>query len=980
MFIADFHIHSKFARATSGECVPEYLDLWAGKKGIDLLGTGDITHPLWRGELKEKLEPAEGGLYKLKKEYKLESLIAEHETKFILTGEISSIYKKNGKVRKIHNVIIFSGFDTADAFAAKLESLGANIRSDGRPIVGIDSRDLLEMALDADDRMIFIPAHIWTPHFSLFGKYSGFDSIEECFEDLTPHIHALETGLSSDPPMNRMVSALDKYLLVSNSDAHSPANLAREANVFNCGLNYDDVYEAINGDRDKFYGTLEFYPEEGKYHFDGHRKCGICLAPSETVKLGGVCPVCGGRITVGVLHRVEELADRDSPSLDKDKPFERIVPLTEVIASSVGMSSGSVKVKRKYEELLSELGSELYIIREAPIDEIEKRAGELIAAGIKNLREGKVEAAAGFDGEYGKVTVLSAEERDRIEGQLTIDGLGGITEKRKISKKDEKTGEKLSADKADNKKIMELSEPQKEAAGYDERAIAVIAGPGSGKTRTLIKRIETLINEKEVEPSDITAVTFTNRAAKEIKERLETAIGKPGRKVNVGTFHSVCLKHLRNAGIIGEAEALETAGNIINSFDASISPAAFLNAVSMIKNGLNTDSVTNEMFDLYNSVLEKNGLLDFDDILIKAAEKDIKIPYLLVDEFQDINALQYGLIKKWAEDAKSVFIIGDPDQSIYGFRGADSGCFERFAEDFAPVKIIRLDKNYRSTPQIVEFSSHIIGNGIKPASDRKDGEKIREVRAETAFAEGVFIAKEINRMTGGIDMTYTDGGLKGRRETGIRGFSDMAVLYRTNRQAEIIEECLKKEGIPYKVYGRDKFLRDSDVIKAVKYMKTLPQSRKPSTAVAEYISENRLENSHPMARLYSTAVMYKNISEFINAVLTGTEGDVIRSGGRERQPDCVSLLTFHASKGLEFPVVFIAGASEGTAPLALAEREGGLDKERRLFYVAATRAEDELIIVSEEKRSRFLEGVPAEIIKDEKASELKRTAKQLSLF
>ena len=279
MFIADLHIHSKFARATSGECVPEYLDLWAGKKGIDLLGTGDITHPLWRGELKEKLEPAEGGLYKLKKEYKLESPIAEHETKFILTGEISSIYKKNGKVRKIHNVIIFSGFDTADAFAAKLESLGANIRSDGRPIVGIDSRDLLEMALDADDRMIFIPAHIWTPHFSLFGKYSGFDSIEECFEDLTPHIHALETGLSSDPPMNRMVSALDKYLLVSNSDAHSPANLAREANVFNCGMDYGEIYDSINGISNKFRGTLEFYPEEGKYHFDGHRKCEICLAP-----------------------------------------------------------------------------------------------------------------------------------------------------------------------------------------------------------------------------------------------------------------------------------------------------------------------------------------------------------------------------------------------------------------------------------------------------------------------------------------------------------------------------------------------------------------------------------------------------------------------------------------------------------------------------------------------------------------------------
>ena len=264
MFIADLHIHSKYARATSKECVPEFLDMWARKKGLDLIGTGDLTHPVWRDELREKLEPAQEGLYKLKKELKLDCPVENSETRFILTGEISSIYKKNGRVRKIHNVVILPSIEAADSLAARLESIGANIRSDGRPILGLDSRDLLEMVLETDEKAIFIPAHIWTPHFSLFGAYSGFDAIEECFEDLTPYIHALETGLSSDPSMNWRISALDKYLLVSNSDAHSPANLAREANIFNTGLSYPEIYEALeNKYSDKFYGTLEFFPEEG---------------------------------------------------------------------------------------------------------------------------------------------------------------------------------------------------------------------------------------------------------------------------------------------------------------------------------------------------------------------------------------------------------------------------------------------------------------------------------------------------------------------------------------------------------------------------------------------------------------------------------------------------------------------------------------------------------------------------------------------
>ena len=275
MYIADLHIHSRYSRATSREGDPEHLDLWARRKGIGLLGTGDFTHPAWREELKEKLSPAEEGFYTLKKEYRLESGLSagEPSTRFVVSGEISSIYKKDGKVRKVHNLILLPGLEAAETISRRLEEIG-NIHSDGRPILGLDSRDLLEITLELCPQAIFIPAHIWTPHFSLFGAFSGFDTIEECFEDLTPCIHALETGLSSDPPMNWRLSALDKYLLVSNSDAHSPSKLGREANLFDTERNYPAFSAALSGPEAKgLAGTIEFFPEEGKYHFDGHRAC-----------------------------------------------------------------------------------------------------------------------------------------------------------------------------------------------------------------------------------------------------------------------------------------------------------------------------------------------------------------------------------------------------------------------------------------------------------------------------------------------------------------------------------------------------------------------------------------------------------------------------------------------------------------------------------------------------------------------------------
>ena len=310
MYIADLHIHSRYSRATSKDCTPEHLDLWARRKGIHIVGTGDFTHPAWREELTEKLEPAEDGLYVLKDEYRLreEGVPGEMIPRFVVTGEISSIYKKNGKVRKVHSLILLPGLEDAEKISAKLEQIG-NIHSDGRPILGLDCHDLLEILLELCPDAVYVPAHIWTPHFSLFGAFSGFDTVEECFEDLTPYIHAMETGLSSDPPMNWRVSALDRFQLISNSDAHSPAKLGREANLFDIPMSYEALAKAIQTG-EGLGGTIEFFPEEGKYHMDGHRKCNLCLTPSETMKYNGKCPVCGRKITIGVSHRVEELSDR----------------------------------------------------------------------------------------------------------------------------------------------------------------------------------------------------------------------------------------------------------------------------------------------------------------------------------------------------------------------------------------------------------------------------------------------------------------------------------------------------------------------------------------------------------------------------------------------------------------------------------------------------------------------------------------------
>jgi uncharacterized protein (TIGR00375 family) len=420
-FIADLHVHSHYSRATSKDMCPEGIWKWAQLKGIRVIGTGDFTHPGWLKELQHKLAPLGNGLFELKEEFRTGDVPASCRTdvSFILSAEVSCIYSKNGKTRKVHSIVLAPDFAAAARLNLALARIG-NLNSDGRPILGLDAKELLRITLDASPGAMLIPAHAWTPHFSVFGAVSGFDSLEECFEDLTPHIHAIETGLSSDPLMNWRLSALDGITLVSNSDAHSAAKIGREANILDTDISYPAVMDAIRT-RKGFTGTIEFFPEEGKYHYDGHRDCGVSLAPDETVHYDYLCPVCGRKVTVGVMHRVEKLADRAHGYRPPKAPaFTSIIPLPEIIAEGLKCGVNTKKVNALYFSLLEKLGNEFSILMDVPLGDIERAGTQLIGEAISRMRRGQVHIAPGFDGEFGKVRIFEEVERRQFKGQLKL--------------------------------------------------------------------------------------------------------------------------------------------------------------------------------------------------------------------------------------------------------------------------------------------------------------------------------------------------------------------------------------------------------------------------------------------------------------------------------------------------------------------------------------------------------------------------------
>lgn len=432
-FIADLHIHSKYSRATSKEMNLGKLDSWADDKGILVMGTGDFTHPKWMQEIKEKLEPAESGLFKLKNKHKLRTLKGTFSnTRFLLSVEISGIYRRADKTRRIHNIVFSPSIETAEKINDELSKIG-NLKSDGRPILGLDSEKLAEIVFNINHKAVIVPSHIWTPWFSVFGSMSGFNSIEECFGKYAKNIFAIETGLSSDPAMNWRLSNLDNIALISNSDSHSLEKIGREANIFDTELSYNGIMEAIkNGapnkrksiSENKFIATIEFFPEEGKYHYDGHRNCGIVFEPEKSKKHKNICPKCGRSLTIGVMNRVEELADRPQPEIKSKRfeevsltvyktfvPYVNLITLNEIIAEAFDVGLKSKKVKAEYEKLIKNFGSELKILMEIKINDLSEIADSRVTEGIKRMRERKIKIEPGYDGEYGIVEIFSDKEK-----------------------------------------------------------------------------------------------------------------------------------------------------------------------------------------------------------------------------------------------------------------------------------------------------------------------------------------------------------------------------------------------------------------------------------------------------------------------------------------------------------------------------------------------------------------------------------------
>ena len=1053
MYIADLHIHSRFSRATSRDGDLPHLDWWARRKGIGLLGTGDFTHPAWRTELREQLVPAGEGVYALREGLRLPGNAPGEQPRFVVTGEISSIYKRGGRTRKVHNLILLPSLEAADELSAKLEAVG-NIRSDGRPILGMDSRDLLELTLETCPDAEFIPAHIWTPHFAMFGAFSGFDTMEACFGDLTGHIHAVETGLSSDPPMNWRLSALDGLTLVSHSDAHSPSKLGREADLLDTGRTYPELVGAIRTGQG-FAGTIEFFPEEGKYHLDGHRSCGVCLEPAETVRRDGLCPVCGKKLTIGVEHRVEELADRPAGFRPEGaKPFESLAPLPEVIAASTGGSAAGKQTLERYEEMLSALGPEFGIVRSAPLEDIGRVAGPCVAEGIRRLRLGQVERRAGFDGQYGSVSLLTPGERERISGQYSLFGAELPVNKRAAQKRTLRKPAPDGAREGEGGAAAPeaLNESQRTAVSAREGTVAVAAGPGTGKTKTLVARIAYLVEELGVKPGEITAVTFTNQAAAEMRRRLEARLGgrRAVRRMTIGTFHAICLKLLGAVRLIGPGEALAAALEVLGGRGGRGGAKALLQGVSRIKNGASPEETGVEpaLYEAYCARLEELGVLDFDDLLAQALKLDTAgrggFTHLLVDEFQDINDTQYKLVRAWSRGGRSLFVIGDPDQSVYGFRGATGRCFQRLREEEPGVREIRLEENYRSTPEILGAALPVINHnpGLRRvlSPNCPSGTQVRLVRAADDVAEGIFIAKEIGRMAGGVDMLQAQA-LGQEREP--RAFSDIAVLCRTHRQLERIERCLRRDDIPCIVSGREDFLETDRVRGALCFLRALEdpgdaaaletglrllwscpadlvrraraacegleafepealretvrgyghleawlaraeewlplvRKEKPHRLIQRW--QERYGASEDLERLQNTAVFHSSFRDMWNTLTLGQESDLNRAAGSGWASGAVRLMTLHGAKGLEFPAVFVAGIKAGALPLESQGRPTDWEEERRLLFVGMTRAREELILTTAPDPSPFLDELPGSVVREEAGPRRGRPAEQLSLF
>ena len=1038
-FYADLHIHSKFSRACSRDCDLEHLALVGRRKGISVIGTGDFTHPKWFEELESTLVPAEPGLFRLREdvERSVEARLpasCRGPVRFMLSVEISTIYKRAERTRKVHHLLYMPDLASAARCTAALARIG-NLASDGRPILGLDSRDLLEITLESGDGAYLVPAHVWTPWFAVLGSKSGFDRVEDCYADLAGHIFALETGLSADPEMCWRVSGLDRYRLVSNSDAHSPPALGREATVLDTELDYWAIRRALETG-EGFEGTVEFFPEEGKYHLDGHRKCDVRMDPAETRRNGGLCPVCGKPPTVGVLHRVETLADRPEGTRPSGAAgFRNILQLPELVGEVLGVGPRSKSVTAVVTGLVDQLGPELDILERIPVDEIAKAAPPLVAEAIDRVRRGAVLRDAGYDGEYGTIRIFTPDELrtapatatlfepDPVPPQTPVGALEppasvsapptpgtpephppepGAPEREGSPRRDRvraavhspplpsDTPDKTGADNtgADEVGILGGLDPeQRGAAGAGPGPLLVVAGPGTGKTRTLTRRLAHLVVERGMPAERCLAITFTRRATAELQERLDELMPTDARRVLVTTFHGLGLRILREQHeavglgpgfrIADEAERLALLTELLGCPEREarrLLPELVRRKRARAARWPDLDAEPSEVagpLARYEAAMRKRDLVDLDDLLALpvmllgtdaalAARYRERFGFVAVDEYQDVDELQYRLLRLLTTPDANLCVIGDPDQAIYGFRGADVGFFLRFTEDFPGATTVRLTRNYRSSPAIVAGALQAIAPstlvaGRELAAMAGDGAPARITvhQAASDLAEAEFVVQTVDRLLGGASFLSLDSGrADGGAEHGL-SFADIAVLYRTDAQSGPLAEALGRAGMPFQKRSHDRLLDRPAVRALVRALRDRPPAgdrslaaRLATAAGAQTDGGEAAEALELLAPL--AARCGDDLDRFLAELALGDEVDTW-----DPRADRVSLLTLHAAKGLEFPVVFLVGCEDGLLPLRFGPQPSPEEtaEERRLFFVGMTRARSHLFLSHTRKRA-----------------------------
>ncbi len=1090
MFHADLHVHSRFSRACSKDAEIGNLAWWAARKGLSVIGTGDFTHPAWAAELAELLAPAEPGLLALKPEpaARLRRTLppsCQAEIRFLLSTEISTIYKRDGATRKVHHLLYAPTFEAASAITTALAKVG-NLASDGRPILGLDSRHLLEITLNAGPGCFLIPAHIWTPWFAVLGSKSGFDAVPDCYLDLAEHVFAVETGLSSDPPMNWICSSLDRYQLVSNSDAHSPPMLGREATTFSTAVDYFAMLRALRTGQG-LAGTLNFFPEGGRYHADGHRKCGVRLLPAESVRHAGICPKCGKPLTIGVMNRVAELADRPEGHRPAGAAASaNLVSLPEIIGEIRGTGRQSKKVTMEVDRLVATLGPELHILREADTADIGRTAGSLVAEAIARLRRGEVIKEAGYDGEYGVIRLFRPEELAGTETLFDIPatgagGLSGVSapaaappagpaphagsraaEEAAAQVAIEGAGSPLGSrgtpgDGAAGPGSRRAGGTQAGAAAADggQRAgqgpggpavwhenggrggsmlagldpgqreaaqapgpLLILAGPGTGKTRTLTRRIAVVVAGRGVPPEACLALTFTRRAAAEMRERLAVLLPAQAGRLMITTFHGLGLTILReNPGQAGLDPGFAVADEKTRLAVAVAEAGSIAAARRLLAEVARDPGVAGE----FAGLLASRGLVDFDGLITLplamlrqdpalAASLVARWRSISVDEYQDTDAAQYALLRLLAGDGSGLAVIGDPDQAIYGFRGADVGFFLSFGRDYPGARTVTLTRNYRSSPVIVAGAMQAVapatlvpGRRMSAAAGPAPGaaERITVHEAASDRAEGAWIAQAIDKLLGGASFHSLDTGRADGHAGGKLALADMAVLYRTDAQAVALGRALTRAGLPFQKRSHDLLGRRAAVPEILREMRRAraergraergPGAAGPGSAgqgagglggpgeaglraggagVAERLraAVHGLASRSPDVRAAGRRTSGRGMSpvdvlaagevlaplarrcgddfeRFLTEIALGAEADAL-----DPRADAVTLLTIHAAKGLEFSVVFVAGCERDLLPLWPGRAD--LAEERRLLFVAMTRARTHLFLTCAARRHR----------------------------